>query len=142
MAMIPGAKPSRTRCEWTPNVLAPGEFRDSDEAAIVFQGAATGHLTLTTLHTNNVAQTFSRLDFLKIGRDKQADLIRLIVSQELVPLLCRNCRKPDPRGREIAERLVEIVFPNRPDLKEAIATAQGITPFFHAEGCPACHNLG
>ena len=125
-----------------PDYMSPGEFRDSDEAAIVFQAAATGHLTLTTLHTNNVAQTFSRLDFLKVGRDKQADLIRLIVSQELVPLLCRNCRKPDPRGREIAERLVEIVFPNRPDLKEAIATAQGTTPFFHAEGCPACHYLG
>jgi len=125
-----------------PDVFSPFEFRDADEAAIVFQGAATGHLTLTTLHTNDVAQTFSRLDFLKIGRDKQGDLIRLIVSQELVPLLCRNCRKPDPRGREIAERLVEIVFPNRPDLKEAIATAQGTTPFFHAEGCPACHNLG
>ncbi len=125
-----------------PDFFSPGEFRDRDEAAIVFQGAATGHLTLTTLHTNNVAQTFSRLDFLNIGRDKQADLIRLIVSQELVPLLCRTCRKPDPRGREIAERLIEIVFPNRPDLKEAIATAQGTTPFFHAEGCPACHYLG
>lgn len=125
-----------------PDFFSPGEVRASEEAAIVFQGAATGHLTLTTLHTNNVAQTFSRLDFLNVGRDKQADLIRLIVSQELVPLLCRNCRKPDPRGREIAERLVEIVFPNRPDLKEAIANAQGATPFFHAEGCPACHHLG
>ena len=125
-----------------PDVFSPGEFRDADEAAIVFQGAATGHLTLTTLHTNNVAQTFSRLDFLKIGRDKQADLIRLLVSQELVPILCKNCREPDPRGREIAERLVEVVFPNRPDLKEAIATAQGMTPFFRAEGCAACHNLG
>jgi len=125
-----------------PDFFSPGEVRASEEAAIVFQGAATGHLTLTTLHTNDVAQTFSRLDFLKIGRDKQGDLIRLVVSQELVPLLCRNCRKPDPRGREIAERLVEIVFPNRPDLKSAISTAQGTTPFFHAEGCPACHNLG
>ena len=125
-----------------PDFFSPGEVRASEEAAIVFQGAATGHLTLTTLHTNNVAQTFSRLDFLNVGRDKQADLIRLVVSQELVPLLCRNCRKPDPRGREIAERLVEIVFPNRPDLKQAITTAQGSTPFFHAEGCPACHHLG
>ena len=125
-----------------PDVFSPLEIRDMNEAAIVFQGAATGHLTLTTLHTNNVAQTFSRLDFLNIGRDKQADLIRLLVSQELVPILCKNCREPDPRGREIAERLVEVVFPNRPDLKAAIATAQGMTPFFRAEGCPACNNLG
>lgn len=125
-----------------PDVFSPLEFRDANEAAIVFEGAATGHLTLTTVHTNNVAQTFSRLDFLKIGRDKQADLIRLLVSQELVPLLCKNCREPDPRGREIAERLVEVVFPNRPELKTAIATAQGMTPFFRADGCAACNNLG
>jgi type II secretory ATPase GspE/PulE/Tfp pilus assembly ATPase PilB-like protein len=125
-----------------PDIFSPGEFRDAEEAAIVFQGAATGHLTLTTLHTNNVAQTFSRLDFLGIGRDKQGDLIRLIVSQELVPVLCNYCKKPDPRGREIAERLVEIVFPNRPDLKEAINRAQGVTPFFHAEGCAVCHDTG
>lgn len=125
-----------------PDIFSPGEFRDAQEAAIVFQGASTGHLTLTTLHTNNVAQTFSRLDFLKIGRDKQGDLIRLLASQELVPMLCQYCRKPDLRGREIAERLLDVVFPNRPDLKAAITKAEGVTPFFHAEGCPACHHLG
>lgn len=125
-----------------PDIFSPGEFRDAQEAAIVFQGAATGHLTLTTLHTNNVAQTFSRLDFLQIGRDKQSDLIRLVASQELVPVLCIHCRKPDPRGLEIAERLIDVVFPNRPDLKAALTKAQGLTPFYHAEGCPACHHLG
>ena len=125
-----------------PDCFSPGEFRDAHQAGIVFQAAATGHLTLTTVHTNNVAQTFSRLDFMNIGRDKQGDLIQLIGSQLLVPLLCRHCRKPDPRTPEIAERLIDVVFPNRPHLKEAIKTAQGGTPFFHAEGCPACHNSG
>lgn len=125
-----------------PDIFSPGEFKEPDEANIVFQAATTGHLTLTTLHTNNVEQTFSRLDFLKIGRDKQGDLIRLIVSQELVPVLCQHCRRPDPRGREIAERLLDVVFPNRPDLKAAITKAKGITPFFHKIGCPACHHQG
>jgi len=61
-----------------PDIFSPGEFRDADEAQIVFQGAATGHLTLTTLHTNNVAQTFSRLDFLKDrpGQTRGSDTAR------------------------------------------------------------------
>jgi type II secretory ATPase GspE/PulE/Tfp pilus assembly ATPase PilB-like protein len=125
-----------------PDCFSPGEFRDAHQAGIVFQAAATGHLTLTTLHTNDVAQTFSRLDFMNIGRDKQGDLIRLIGSQILAPVLCRHCRKPDPRTREIAGRLIDVVFPNRPDLKKAISTAEGGNPFYHAEGCPACHNSG
>ena len=124
-----------------PDILSPGEFRTSAEAAIVFQAAATGHLTLTTLHTNNVAQTFSRLDFLGIERDKQSALLKLIASQELVPLLCPHCKVPDPRGREIAERLIELVFPTRKDLHAAIAAADAL-PFFHRVGCSRCDNRG
>ena len=125
-----------------PDIFSPGEFRDASEASVVFEGAATGHLTLTTLHTNNIAQTFSRLDFLGIERDKQAALLKLIVSQQLVPLLCNHCKEPDPRGHEIAEQLIEVVFPNRPDLKAAISRAEGATPFYHATGCPACESIG
>jgi type IV pilus assembly protein PilB len=124
-----------------PDILSPGEFRNASEAAVVFQAAATGHLTLTTLHTNNVAQTFSRLDFLGIERDKQAALLKLIASQELVPLLCPHCKEPDPRGREIADRLCELVFPDREDLRAAIASVSTL-PFYHRVGCGRCNNRG
>ncbi len=125
-----------------PDIFSPGEFKTAEEAKIVFEASTTGHLTLTTVHTNNVEQTFSRLDFLKIARDKQGNLIRLIVSQELVPLLCQHCRQPDRRGREIAEQLLDVVFPNRPDLKASITKAEGQTPFFKKAGCPACNYSG
>jgi type IV pilus assembly protein PilB len=124
-----------------PNIVSPGEFRSSPEAAVVFKCAAAGHLTLTTVHTNNVAQTFSRLDSLNIDRDKQSALLKLILSQELVPLLCPHCKTPDPRAYDIAERLVEIVFPNRPDLKDAISSADDL-PFFHKVGCRRCNYSG
>lgn len=125
-----------------PDIFSPGEFRDSEEAGIVFQAAATGHLTLTTLHTNNVASTFSRLDFLKIERDKQAGLIQLIVSQRLVPLLCEKCKVPDLRARQIANQLIDVVFPDRIDLKRAVEAAEGSAPFFQAKGCAACDYMG
>jgi type II secretory ATPase GspE/PulE/Tfp pilus assembly ATPase PilB-like protein len=124
-----------------PDILSPGEFRNTAEAGVVFQAAATGHLTLTTLHTNNVAQTFSRLDFLGIERDKQAALLKLMVSQELVPLLCPHCKMPDPHGHAIAEQLIDVVFPNRRDLKDAIHGADSL-PFFHKVGCYRCDNKG
>lgn len=124
-----------------PDILSPGEFRSAAEAGVVFQAAATGHLTLTTLHTNNVAQTFSRLDFLGIERDKQAALLKLLVSQELVPLLCPHCKAPDPRGLTIANQLIEVVFPNRHDLKDSITGADSL-PFFHKVGCSRCENKG
>ena len=125
-----------------PDIFSPGEFRDAEEAGIVFQAAATGHLTLTTLHTNNIASTFSRLDFLKIERDKQAGLIQLIVSQRLVPLLCEKCKVPDPRARQIANQLIDVVFPDRVDLKRAVEAAEGSAPFFQAKGCAACDYMG
>ena len=125
-----------------PDIFSPGEFRDAGEAGIVFQAAATGHLTLTTVHTNNVAQTFSRLDFLKIERDKQASLIQLIVSQRLVPLLCEKCKVEDTDARKIAEQLIDVVFPNRQDVKEAIRSAKGRSPFYTAKGCPSCNWSG
>lgn len=125
-----------------PDIFSPGEFRDANEAGIVFQASATGHLTLTTVHTNNVAQTFSRLDFLGIDRDKQAGLIQLIVSQRLIPLLCEKCKVEDPRSREIAEQLLEVVFPNRQDVKDAIRSAKGKSPFYQSKGCPDCNWRG
>jgi type II secretory ATPase GspE/PulE/Tfp pilus assembly ATPase PilB-like protein len=127
-----------------PDIFSPGEFRDEQEAAIVFQAAATGHLTLTTLHTNNVAQTFSRLDFLKIDRDKCAGLVQLIASQQLIPVLCPHCKTPEPdtRAREITEQLIDVVFPDHRHLKEAVAKAEGRSPFFRAEGCPKCDYMG
>ncbi len=124
-----------------PDIVSPGEFRTPAEAAVVFRIASTGHLTLTTVHTNNVAQTFSRLDSLGIDRDRQSAFLKLIVSQELVPLLCVHCKAPDPRGRQIAERLIDVVFPNRHDLKEAISKMDEL-PFFHRVGCARCNNKG
>jgi type II secretory ATPase GspE/PulE/Tfp pilus assembly ATPase PilB-like protein len=124
-----------------PNIVTPGEFRSAAEAAVVFNIASTGHLTLTTVHTNNVAQTFSRLDSLGIDRDRQSAFLKLIVSQELVPLLCPHCKAPDPRGQQIAERLIDVVFPNRHDLKDAISKMDEL-PFFHRVGCARCNNKG
>ena len=125
-----------------PNIFSPGEFRDTDEARFVYRAADTGHLVLTTVHTNDVAATFGRLRDLGIESYKLGRLTKLIVSQELVRKLCPHCKEPDPDAPFIAERLIEVVFPDREDVKEAIKKAEGQSPFFAAIGCRACYDTG
>jgi hypothetical protein len=60
----------------------------------------------------------------------------------LVRKLCPHCKEPDPDAPFIAERLIEVVFPDREDLKEAIKKAEGQSPFFAAIGCRACYDTG
>ncbi|MFL6284636.1 MAG: GspE/PulE family protein [Pyrinomonadaceae bacterium] len=136
-----------------PKIIVLGEIRNEEVARIAFRAAYTGHLILTTLHTNDVASTFSRLANLGIPAYDQGELIRSITSQALVRVLCESCKQPDPRAQLIAENIAEKVFPNRPDIKEAIRQHQSSeTPFFMvgrgkgvAEdkvGCPLCNFTG
>lgn len=136
------AKALKSSLRKDPNIFSPGEFRDTDEARFVYRAADTGHLVLTTVHTNDVAATFGRLRDLGIESYKLGRLTKLIVSQELVRKLCPHCKEPDPDAPFIAQRLVEVIFPDREDLKEAIKKAEGESPFFAAIGCRACYDTG
>ncbi|HVE78373.1 MAG TPA: ATPase, T2SS/T4P/T4SS family [Gemmatimonadaceae bacterium] len=136
------AKALKSSLRKDPNIFSPGEFRDAEEAQFVYRAADTGHLVLTTVHTNDVAATFGRLRDLGIESYKLGRLTRLIVSQELVRRLCPHCKAPDEDARFIAERLADVVFPGREDVKEAIRAASGAAPFYSAVGCQACFDTG
>src|SRR5207244_637813 len=62
-------------------------------------------------------------------------------SQELVPLPCPHCKEPDPDGHQIADHLVNLIFPNRPDLRDGLASLKEM-PFFRRVGCRRCNNRG
>ena len=136
-----------------PKIIVVGEIRNEEVAQIAFRAAYTGHLILTTLHTNDVASTFARLSNLGIPAYDQGGLIRSVTSQALVRVLCENCKQSDPRAQLIAENIADKVFPNRPDIKDAIRRHRSAeTPFFMAGrgkgvaedkvGCPACNFTG
>lgn len=80
-----------------PHVLIVGEIRDQESAKLALEASSTGHLVLSTLHTNNVAGTVHRL--LELGVDKHvlAENLIFVTSQELLEKLCPNCRIPDGR---------------------------------------------
>jgi len=91
-----------------PDVIMVGEMRDKETAGIGIEASLTGHLVLSTLHTNNAPESISRL--LDMGMDpfNFGDTIICILAQRLILTLCKNCRKPyHPSKREYCELVRE-----------------------------------
>lgn len=80
-----------------PDMIVVGEIRDSDVAIQAITAAKTGHLTASTLHTNDVKSTFSRLRELGIQNSNIEDGVRGVISQKLLNKLCNNCKIPFDR---------------------------------------------
>ena len=90
----------RSSLRQDPDIISPSECRDRNEAKLVLNSALTGHLVLTSFHTNDVASTFTRLAQMEISPDNQADAINLIIAQRLVRVLCVACKQEDS-GRSL-----------------------------------------
>jgi general secretion pathway protein E len=87
------ARGLRTILRADPDVILVGEVRDEETAQIVIQAAMTGHLVLTTLHTNDAAGAIARLRTLGVDPDLLAGSINCIVSQRLARRICPHCRE-------------------------------------------------
>lgn len=112
-----------------PDILMIGEIRDRDTADIAMRAALTGHLVLSTLHTNSALGAFTRLADLGVESYLTASTVIATVAQRLVRALCKDCR---------IERLIET---HERDLFDRVgATAPGM--LFEPVGCPSCHQTG
>ncbi|BBE73682.1 GspE/PulE family protein [Oharaeibacter diazotrophicus] len=90
-----------------PDVIMVGEMRDGETASIGIQAALTGHLVLTTLHTNTAADAVIRLADMGVEPYLIASTLRGVLGQRLVRRLCERCKRPDAREADIAEGLAE-----------------------------------
>lgn len=84
-----------------PNIIMVGEIRDSETANIAINAALTGHLMLSTLHTNDAATTFPRLIDMGVPPFLVASTLNVVIAQRLVRMACSNCRKK--RALSLAE---------------------------------------
>jgi type IV pilus assembly protein PilB len=112
-----------------PNIIMVGEIRDLETGGIAVKAALTGHLVLSTLHTNDAASTITRMIDMGIEPFNVASAVNLITAQRLVRRICNNCR-------------VEATY-----LPEVLETAgldgdAGSFSFFRGEGCDACNGSG
>ncbi len=113
-----------------PNIILVGEIRDFETAEIAVKAALTGHLVLSTLHTNDAPSTISRLMNMGIEPFLVASSVNLICAQRLVRRVCAHCKKPHPVP---PQALIDIGMP-----PEEAAT---VVPM-HGQGCEKCNGTG
>lgn len=115
-----------------PNVIMVGEIRDQETASIAVNAALTGHLLLSTLHTNDSATTFPRLMDMGVPPFLIASTINVAMGQRLIRMICQDCKKERPMTASELDSLREII----PDLK-------GKKPVFYiGAGCDKCGGRG
>ncbi|MGH7546269.1 MAG: type IV-A pilus assembly ATPase PilB [Gemmatimonadota bacterium] len=86
-----------------PNIILVGEIRDLETAGIAIKAALTGHLVLSTLHTNDAASTITRLVDMGIEAFNVASAVNLITAQRLVRRICKNCARETQYSHEVLE---------------------------------------
>jgi general secretion pathway protein E len=114
-----------------PDVIMIGEIRDLETAEIAVQAALTGHVVLSTLHTNNAAGTVSRLLDMGVQDYLLTSTLNGVVAQRLVRRLCGHCREPYGALPELVEQM----------RLERFAAGDGLT-LYRAPGCERCNGTG
>ncbi len=123
----------RTVLRQDPDVVMVGEIRDGETAELAFEAAMTGHLVLSTVHTNNAPATVLRMAELGVERHLIASSLSLIVAQRLVRVVCSDCAEDDPTVP--APRLLK-------RLRLTPADFEGVTTLRRGRGCNTCADTG
>ena len=113
-----------------PNIILVGEIRDFETAEIAIKAALTGHMVLSTLHTNDAPSTISRLMNMGIEPFLVATSVNLIQAQRLIRRVCKDCKQEQPTP---PEALIEIGF----SAEEAKSLK-----IYKGKGCSTCNNTG
>jgi len=113
-----------------PNIIMVGEIRDMETGSIAIKAALTGHLVLSTLHTNDAPSTVTRMIDMGIEPFNVASAVNIIVAQRLVRRICSNCKAERKYSDEELHAL-----------GIAVAEAAKLT-FFKGQGCDTCNETG
>ena len=114
-----------------PDVIMIGEIRDLETAEIAVQSALTGHLVLSTVHTNDAASTMNRLLDMGVDDYLLTSTVIGILAQRLVRTLCQNCKEPHIALPEIVEQMGLARFSSEKEIT-----------LYQPKGCPQCAQTG
>jgi type II secretory ATPase GspE/PulE/Tfp pilus assembly ATPase PilB-like protein len=148
------AKALRAFLRADPDVIMVGEIRDQETAEIAIESSLTGHLVLSTLHTNSAPETITRL--LDMGMDpfNFADALLAVLAQRLVRRICKDCRTGRPASQGEVDELLDDALhvwgdhPRRPTREALLAdwherhAVDGRLMHWHGAGCAKCGNTG
>src|SRR5680860_331959 len=128
------SKALRSLLRQNPNIFLIGEIRDKETAKLVLQASTTGHLVLSTIHTNDALGVLSRLQGLGIPPEELIPTINTVIAQRLVRCLCPHCKKeikiPSEMNSSIKESLKYFPKYKKP------------TKIYQAQGCAQCNFTG
>ncbi len=113
-----------------PDIILVGEIRDKETAQIAVEAALTGHLLVSTLHTNDAPSTVSRIGEMGVECFNISASLVCVCAQRLLRRVCKNCKQPyEPKGREV-------------ELMEKAIGWSGQVFKANPQGCPTCSGLG
>ncbi len=115
-----------------PNIIMVGEIRDEETAGIAVNAALTGHLVLSTLHTNDAATTFPRLIDMGVPPFLVSSTVNIVMGQRLIRMICQSCKKPRVFTKQEIESIAEVL----PEIKNTDYK------FFESAGCAECSQTG
>ncbi len=125
------ARVLRSALRQDPDVVLVGEMRDQETASIGLRAALTGHLVLSTLHTNDAASTPIRLMDMGVPRYMVSTALQVVLAQRLVRLICESCTQPG-----------ELTTTEHEWLKQVPEEAAGNLVFQRGRGCAHCNGTG
>lgn len=109
-----------------PDIIMVGEIRDKETAQIAVRAAMTGHLVMSTVHTNSAFGIISRLIEMGISEFLLADTLNIAVAQRLIRRLCTDCKRWEPASHDLPP----------------VLNAKSIEGYHVPVGCPKCHGTG
>jgi len=122
-----------------PDVIMIGEMRDRETAAIALEASLTGHLVLSTLHTNSAAETVTRILDMGLNPIYASDALLCVLAQRLVRTLCSDCREEyEPTEEEVSQ----VVFEYGEEAFTRVASDVDELNFSQAIGCDKCNETG
>ncbi|PIY59480.1 hypothetical protein COY96_01625, partial [Candidatus Wolfebacteria bacterium CG_4_10_14_0_8_um_filter_37_11] len=122
-----------------PDVIMVGEIRDNETAALAIHSALTGHIVLSTLHTNNAVGVVPRLIDMKVEPFLLPSSLNLMVGQCLITRLCQQCKQAEDVSSEIAD-IIRRELAKMPH--EMVVNIKAPFKNYRSPGCPACKNKG
>jgi type II secretory ATPase GspE/PulE/Tfp pilus assembly ATPase PilB-like protein len=124
-----------------PDVIMVGEMRDQETAAIAVEASLTGHLVLSTLHTNSAAETIVRMLELGLDAFNFSDALVAIVAQRLVKRVCGSCKQPHRATPSEIHELSE-PFGGREGLAALGHPISDDLELYTGKGCESCNGTG
>lgn len=134
----------RSALRQDPDIIMVGEIRDRETVDIAIEASLTGHLVLSTVHTNSAVETLTRIENMDVPAFLVASTIEVIIAQRLVRKLCQYCKVPateavNPLLQAQIDKALTGLETKYPDLD---ATLLATKQFYVPKGCEQCNNIG